>query len=66
MEKHFDVIVVGLGPIGTLLTLILNQTGINVLAIDKDVGLFPHPRAVNICDEGMRIMQRINERRGKR
>jgi len=31
MTKHFDVIVVGLGPVGTLLTLLLNQAGIKVL-----------------------------------
>ncbi|MEE3294839.1 MAG: FAD-dependent monooxygenase, partial [Pseudomonadota bacterium] len=60
MTKHFDVIVVGLGPVGTLLTLLLNQAGIKVLGIDKDISIFPLPRAANIDDEGLRIMQRVN------
>lgn len=60
MTKHFDVIIVGLGPVGTLLTLLLNQAGIKVLGIDKDISIFPLPRAANIDDEGLRIMQRVN------
>ena len=59
MDKKFDVAIVGLGPVGSLLALLLNKAGLSVLGIDKDREIFQLPRAVTINDEGLRIMQRL-------
>ena len=59
MDKRFDVTIVGLGPVGSLLALLLNKAGLSVLGIDKDREIFQLPRAVTINDEGLRIMQRL-------
>ena len=58
MEK-FDVIVVGLGPSGSLASLLLNSYGLKVLAIDKAKDIYPLPRAVTISDQGLRIAQLV-------
>lgn len=60
MDKKFDVTIVGLGPVGSLLALLLNKAGLSVLGIDKDREIFQLPRAVTINDEGLRIMQRLD------
>ena len=56
MEKY-DVIVVGLGPSGSLASLLLDTYGLKVLAIEKSKDIYPLPRAVTISDQGMRIAQ---------
>ena len=60
MQTEYDVVVVGLGPAGTLFSLLLNDSSIRILGIDKDREIYNLPRAVNIDDEGLRIMQRLN------
>ena len=36
MNQDFDVIIVGLGPVGSLTALLLEESGLKVLAIDKE------------------------------
>ena len=57
MTQDFDVIIVGLGPAGSLAALLLSGYGLNVLAIDKDNSIYSLPRAVTISDQGFRIAQ---------
>ncbi len=59
VEEKFDVAIVGLGPVGSLLALFLNKAGLSVMGIDRDRDIFPLPRAVTINDEGLRIIQKI-------
>ena len=60
IQTNYDVVVVGLGPAGTLVSLLLNDSSIRVLGIDKEKEVYDLPRAVNIDDEGLRTMQRLN------
>ena len=60
IRTEYDVVVVGLGPAGTLISLLLNDSSIRILGIDKDREVYDLPRAVNIDDEGLRTMQRLN------
>lgn len=58
---HFDadVLVVGLGPVGSVLTALLARHGVTVIAIDKDADVYPLPRAVHFDHEIMRIFQQL-------
>ena len=57
MADRFDVTVVGLGPVGCLLTLLLARSGLKVAAIERDEEVYKLPRAVNLDGEIVRAMQ---------
>ncbi|MFV2175509.1 bifunctional 3-(3-hydroxy-phenyl)propionate/3-hydroxycinnamic acid hydroxylase [Actinomadura sp. LOL_016] len=54
-----DVTVVGLGPVGGMLTNLLANCGLRVVALDREPGVMQLPRGVGIDGEIMRIMQTI-------
>lgn len=54
-----DVIVVGLGPVGAALAALLATRGVSVIALDKDTGVYPLPRAVHFDHEIMRLFQQL-------
>src|SRR5580698_2439718 len=54
-----DVLVVGLGPVGAVLTALLAQRGVRVVAIDENLEPYPLPRAVHFDHEIMRIFQQL-------
>lgn len=58
-RARYDVVVVGLGPVGVVLTLLLGRLGLNVLAIEREDAIFPLPRAAHVDHEIMRIFQSL-------
>lgn len=54
-----DVLVVGMGPVGSALTALLAQRGVKVMTIDKDAEVYPLPRAVHFDHEIMRLFQQL-------
>lgn len=52
-----DVVIVGCGPTGALLANLLGDAGLDVLVLDKAVGVMEIPRAVHIDGETMRVIQ---------
>jgi 3-(3-hydroxy-phenyl)propionate hydroxylase len=52
-----DVLICGLGPVGQLLALLLDDLGTSVIAIDKASEPYDLPRAAVIDDEVLRIFQ---------
>jgi 3-(3-hydroxy-phenyl)propionate hydroxylase len=54
-----DVLVVGLGPVGSVLTGLLAQRGLRVIAVERDAQPYPLPRAVHFDHEIMRIFQQL-------
>jgi len=56
----FDVIVVGLGPVGATLSNLLGKCGVRVLVLDREASAYHLPRAVHFDDEVMRVFQTIN------
>ena len=57
--NDFDVVIVGLGPSGSMAALLLDSYGIKVLAVDKEKDIYPLPRAVTISDQGFRMSQLV-------
>ena len=53
----FDVAVVGYGPTGVLVSALLAQRGLSVLAVDKAAEIYPKPRALTGDHELLRILQ---------
>lgn len=54
-----DVLVVGGGPTGVTLGLLLARGGVKVLVIDKAAEIYPLPRAAHVDHEIMRIFQEL-------
>ena len=58
--NHFDVAVIGLGPVGSLGALLFAEAGLRVVAIEKDTEVYRLPRAVNLDGEIIRALQPLN------
>ncbi len=54
-----DVLIVGLGPVGQLLALLLHQEGVHVIAVDQADAPYRLPRAAATDDEVLRIFQSV-------
>ena len=51
MKDKYDAIVVGLGPVGSFMSLLLEKQGLSVLAFDKEEDIYQLPRAVSMSDQ---------------
>ncbi|GAA2011295.1 bifunctional 3-(3-hydroxy-phenyl)propionate/3-hydroxycinnamic acid hydroxylase [Microbacterium ulmi] len=52
-----DVAIVGYGPVGQSLAILLGRLGWRVVAFDRQPELYPLPRACHLDHEAMRILQ---------
>jgi flavoprotein hydroxylase len=57
METRCDVAIVGYGPVGQLLAILLGQRGRRVAVLEKQPAAYPLPRAVHFDGEVGRILQ---------
>lgn len=57
--KLYDVAVVGLGPVGQAVALLLAQRGHSVLAIEKQEKPYPLPRAVTYTPDVARLIDQL-------
>lgn len=55
----FDVLIVGAGPTGSTLALILAQRGLDVAVVDREADIYALPRAAHIDSEALRIFQSL-------
>ncbi len=55
--ERVDVVVVGAGPVGSALSLLLGARQRSVLLVERHPGPYPLPRAVHFDDETARILQ---------
>jgi 2-polyprenyl-6-methoxyphenol hydroxylase-like FAD-dependent oxidoreductase len=51
-----EVLIVGAGPVGFLLGLMLQAKGINVKLVERQKALYPLPRAVALDHESRRLI----------
>ena len=52
-----DVLIIGGGPTGVTLAVLLAQAGVRTIVTEKAADIYPLPRAAHIDHEGMRILQ---------
>ena len=57
--EDFDVVVVGLGPVGATLAHLLGLQGVRTLVLDRESQAYHLPRAVHFDDEFMHVFQWI-------
>ncbi len=57
-EPH-DLLVVGFGPVGATMTGLAARHGLSVVAVDREVDLYPLPRAAHCDHEILRILQEL-------
>lgn len=57
VEFDCDVLIVGGGPTGVTLAVLLAKRGVSVIVVEKEVQIYPLPRAAHIDHEGMRVLQ---------
>lgn len=59
MPRDCDVLVVGLGPVGATLCALLAREGVSAIAVEKETGVYPLPRAAHFDHEIMRLFQKL-------
>jgi 3-(3-hydroxy-phenyl)propionate hydroxylase len=59
-KKNYDVAIVGLGPIGVTLAMLLALDGHDVIGFDAAADVFDRPRAIGLDHEAMRIFQNLS------
>jgi len=58
-ESSFDVVVVGMGPVGAAMACLLGRYGLRVCVIEKSTLVYPAPRAIALDNEALRILQLV-------
>lgn len=58
--ERFDVVVVGLGPVGLLVCQRLSAAGMAVLGVDRAESAYPLPRAIAADDEVQQLLARVD------
>lgn len=56
---RYDVLVIGYGPTGMVLSALLGQRGHRVAVIERHAGLYNLPRAATFDDDAMRLLQKL-------
>lgn len=59
MTHDCDVLIAGMGPVGAALCALLARQGVSAIAVEKDTGVYPLPRAAHFDHEIMRLFQKL-------
>jgi 2-polyprenyl-6-methoxyphenol hydroxylase-like FAD-dependent oxidoreductase len=54
-----DVLIVGCGPTGALLTALLGQFGVENIVLEKEAGVTDDPRGITLDEDGVRLLQEV-------
>jgi 3-(3-hydroxy-phenyl)propionate hydroxylase len=55
----FDIAIIGLGPVGSAAAILFADAGLRVAAFERDMEVYPLPRAVGMDGEVIRAFQRV-------
>ena len=59
LEDHYDVVVLGVGPVGALAANLTGRCGLRTLAVDQAPAPYHLPRAMGIDDQSLRLLQSV-------
>lgn len=59
MNAHYDVVVVGCGPVGAFAANVLGRAGLRTLVLERDAAPYALPRAVHLDHEMVRLLADI-------
>lgn len=59
-ESTYDVLILGLGPVGATLANLLGQRGHRVAVVETHSEIYDKPRAINLDQEALRLWQQFN------
>jgi 3-(3-hydroxy-phenyl)propionate hydroxylase len=59
LKEHYDVVIIGFGPVGATLANLLGGLGVTTLVLDREGAAYHLPRAVHFDDEVMRVFQTV-------
>ena len=54
-----DVVIVGCGPTGALLSALLGDFGINNIVLEKQPGITDDPRGITLDEDAIRLLQNL-------
>lgn len=54
---RFDVVIVGMGPVGATIACLLGRAGLSVAILDRERAMFDKPRAIVLDHEALRVLQ---------
>lgn len=54
-----DVLIVGCGPTGAMLSASLGQLGVRNVVLEKEPGITTDPRGIALDEDGIRLLQGI-------
>lgn len=58
-DTNTDIVIVGLGPVGSTLANLLGLCGVRTLVLEREADAYHLPRAVHFDDEVMRVFETI-------
>lgn len=56
---HYDVVIVGYGPVGATAANLLGQSGLRVAVVERDPDIYFRARAISTDEETVRIWQQV-------
>ncbi|MDT0510268.1 bifunctional 3-(3-hydroxy-phenyl)propionate/3-hydroxycinnamic acid hydroxylase [Novosphingobium sp. MMS21-SN21R] len=56
-RTKYDVVIVGMGPVGATIACLLGREGIKVRVVDREAAIFDKPRAIVLDHEVLRTLQ---------
>jgi 3-(3-hydroxy-phenyl)propionate hydroxylase len=59
LPETTEVLIVGCGPVGAVLAIMLGERGVKAVVIDRATDIFPQPRAIAFDSDAIRILQSI-------
>ncbi|KAI9048859.1 hypothetical protein LZ554_006716 [Drepanopeziza brunnea f. sp. 'monogermtubi'] len=54
-----DVVIVGCGPTGALLTALLGRFGVRNIVLEREAGVTNDPRGITLDEDGLRLLQEV-------
>jgi 2-polyprenyl-6-methoxyphenol hydroxylase-like FAD-dependent oxidoreductase len=54
-----DVLIVGCGPTGALLTVLLGQFGVQNIVLEREPDVTEDPRGITLDEDGIRLLQEV-------